>query len=131
VWLTNAAGNASPAAAAHTSVAVSPSGPGSSGTGTKPTIRVTEALRGRELVVHVSGPASGTVRVGFIGRLRGRTVASGAKTVALRYGRLTVMFRLGPRTAAHALIRVSAKLDHELAVTSTLHRRVLRPKSTR
>jgi hypothetical protein len=135
VWLTNAAGNASPAAAAHTSVVVSPSGPGGSGPGTgpgtKPTIRVTEALRGRELVVHVSGPASGTVRVGFIGRLRGRTVASGAKTVALRYGRLTLMFRLGPRTAAHALIRVSAKLDHELAVTSTLHRRVPRPKSTR
>jgi len=130
VWLTNAAGNASPAAAAHTSVAVSPSGPGSSGTGTKPTIRVTEALRGRELVVHVSGPASGTVRVGFIGRLRGRTVDSGAKAVALRHGRLTVMFKLGPRTAAHALIRVSAKLDHEAAVTSTL-RRPPRPKSTR
>jgi hypothetical protein len=87
-----------------------------------PTIHVTETLRGRELVVHVSGPASGMVRVGFIGRLRGRTVASGAKTVALKHGRLTVVFRLGPRTAAHALIRVSAKLDHELAVTSTLRR---------
>jgi hypothetical protein len=123
VWLTNAAGNASPAAAAHTSVVVSPSGAGGSGTGTKPTIRVTETLRGRELVVHVSGPASGKVRVGFTGRLRGRTVASGAKTVALRHGRLTLMFRLGPRTAARALIRVSAKLDHELAVTSTLHRK--------
>jgi hypothetical protein len=122
VWLTNAAGNASPAAAAHTSVAVSLSGPGSSGTGTKPTIRVAETLRGRELVVRVSGPASGTVRVGFTGRLRGRTVASGAKTVALRHGRLTVMFKLGPHTAAHAMIRVSAKLDHQLAVTSTLRR---------
>jgi hypothetical protein len=33
-----------------------------------------------------------------------------------------VVFKLGPRTAAHALIRVSAKLDHELAVTSTLRR---------
>jgi hypothetical protein len=137
VWLTNAAGNASPAAAAHTSVVVSPSGPGGSGTGTgggagtKPTIRVTETLLRRELVVHVSGPTSGRVRVGFIGRLRGRTVASGAKTIGLRHGRLTLMFRLGPRTAAHALIRVSAKLDHELAVTSTLHRPVLRPKSTR
>jgi hypothetical protein len=42
------------------------------------------------------------------------------------------MFRLGPRTAARALIRVSAKVDHELAVTSTLRRRVvLRPKPTR
>jgi hypothetical protein len=128
VWLTNAAGNASPAAAAHTSVVVPPSGPGGSGTGTghsagtKPTIRVTETLRGRELVVHVSGPASGRVHVGFTGRLGGRTVASTAKTVALKRGRLTVVFKLGPRTAAHALIRVSAKLDHELAVTSTLRR---------
>jgi hypothetical protein len=128
VWLTNAAGNASPAAAAHASVVVPPSGPGGSGTstghsaGTKPTIRVTETLRGRELVVHVSGPASGRVRVGFTGRLGGRIVASAAKTVALKRGRLTVVFKLGPRTAAHALIRVSAKLDHELAVTSTLRR---------
>ena len=73
-------------------------------------------------MVHVSGSASGTVRVGFIGRLRGRTVASGAKTVALKHGQLIVVFRLGPRTAAHALIRVSAKLDHELAVTRTLRR---------
>ena len=126
MWLTNAADNASPAAAAHTSVLVPPSGPGGSGPGTgpgsKPTIHVTETLRGRELVVHVSGPTSGKVRVGFTGRLRGRTVASGAKTVALRHGRLTLVFRLGPRTAARALIRVSAKLDHELAVTSTLRR---------
>ena len=127
VWLSNAAGNASPANAAHTNVVVPPSSSGGSGAGhsaaaTTPTIHVTETLRGRELVVHVSGPASGTVRVGFIARLQRRTVASGAKTVALKHGRLTVVFRLGPRTAAHALIRVSAKLDHELAVTSTLRR---------
>ena len=136
VWLTNAAGNASPANAARTNVVVPPSSSGGSGTGhsataTTPTIHVTETLRGRELVVHVSGAASGKVRVGFTGRLRGRTVASGARTVALKRRRLTVMFRLGPRTAAHALIRVSAKFDHELAVTSTLHRPVERPKSTR
>jgi hypothetical protein len=129
VWLANSAGNASPSNAAHTNVVVPPSSSGGSGTGTghsatatTPTIHVTETLRGSELVVHVSGPASGRVRVGFIGRLRGRTVASGAKTVSLNHGRLTVMFKLGPRTAAHALIRVSAKLDHELAVTSTLRR---------
>jgi hypothetical protein len=35
-------------------------------------------------------------------------------------GRLMVTFRLGPRTAAHALIRVSVKLDHEAEVRSTL-----------
>jgi hypothetical protein len=42
--------------------------------------------------------------------------------VALKHGGLTATFKLGPRTAAHATIRVSAKLDHELAVSSTLHR---------
>jgi hypothetical protein len=49
-----------------------------------------------------------------------------AKTVALKRGKLTAIFKLGPRTAAHALIRVSAKLDHELAVTSTLRRHAAR-----
>lgn len=125
VWLIDAAGNASPADAAHTNVVVPPSSSGGSGSehsGTAPKIHVTETLRGRELIVHVTGPANGRVRVGFTGRLRGRIVASAAKTVALRHGRLTVRFRLGPRTAAHALIRVSAKLDHETVVTSTLHR---------
>jgi hypothetical protein len=123
VWLTNAAGNGSSANAAHTTLTV-PTGNSGGGHGTTPkaTIRVSEALRGRELVVHVSGPATGRVRVGFTGRLRGRTVASAAKTIALKRGKLTAIFKLGPHTAAHALIRVSAKLDHELAVTSTLHR---------
>ncbi|MFI4984917.1 MAG: hypothetical protein ACHQAV_02885 [Solirubrobacterales bacterium] len=123
VWLTNAAGNASPANAARTNVVVPPPGSGGHGaTAATPKIHVTERLRGRKLVVHVSGPAHGRVRVGFTGRLRGRIVASGAKTVMLKNGHLTVAFTLGAGTAAHALIRVSAKLDHEAAVTSTLHR---------
>ncbi|MGA2166129.1 MAG: hypothetical protein ABSH36_16920 [Solirubrobacteraceae bacterium] len=42
--------------------------------------------------------------------------------MALKHGRLTATFKLGPRTAAHATIHVSARLDHQLAVTSTLHR---------
>ena len=127
VWLSNAAGNASPANAAHTNVVVAPSTSGGSGTGhgataTTPKVHVTETLHGRELVVHVTGPSSGRVRVGFTGRLNGRIVVSGARTVSLKHGRLTATFGLGPRTAARALIRVSAKLDHESAVTSTLQR---------
>jgi hypothetical protein len=137
VWLTDAAGNGTAANAAHTTLTVpagslggggsggSGSGGGSGGGGSptpNATIHVSETLRGRELVVHVSGPATGRVRVSFTGRLGGRTVASGAKTVALKHGGLTATFKLGPRTAAHATIRVSAKLDHELAVSSTLHR---------
>jgi hypothetical protein len=126
VWLSNAAGNANPADAAHASVVVPAPGsggpgPGHTTTGT-PRIHVTEALQGRELIVHVSGPASGKVRVGFTGRLKGKLVVSAAKTVALKRGRLTVTFTLGPRTAAHALVRISARLDHDAAVTSTLHR---------
>jgi hypothetical protein len=127
VWLTNAAGNGTPANAAHAILTVTAGtpgggGPGSGSTTLKATIRVSETLRGRELVVHVSGSASGTVRVGFTGRLAGRIVASGAETVALKRGRLTATFKLGPRTAAHATIRVSAKLGHEIAVSSTLRR---------
>ncbi len=141
VWLTNAAGNGTAANAAHTTLTVpagSSSGGGSGGSGSggsggsggssapKATIHVGETLRGRELVVHVSGPATGEVRVSFTGLLGGRTVAWGAKTVALKHGRLTATFKLGPRTAAHATIHVSARLDHELAVTSTLHRKASR-----
>jgi hypothetical protein len=155
VWLTDVAGNSSPASAAYTTLTVPShdSGGGNSGdsgsTGggsgnsggsggsssdhngaLKATVRLTCVLHGRELVVRVSGPAIGRVRVGFTGRLRGRIVASGAKTINLMHSRSTATFKLGPRTAAHALIRVSAKLGHELAV-STLHRAARRPRSTR
>jgi hypothetical protein len=98
------------------------SGAGDGSLAPRVTIHVSETLRGRELVVHVSGPATGDVRVGYTGRLAGRIVASGAETVALKGGRLTATFMLGPRTAAHATIRVSARLGHEVAVTSTLRR---------
>jgi hypothetical protein len=136
VWLSDAAGNASPANAARTNVVVAPSKSGGSGSGhgttaTTPKIHVTETLRGRKLIVHVVGPASGRVRVGFTGRLQGRIVASAAKSGVLKHRCLTVTFKLGPRTAAHALIRVSAKFDHDATVTSTLHRRKPRPKPTR
>ena len=72
--------------------------------------------------MHVSGPATGEVHVSFTCRLGGRTVASGTKTLALEHGKLTAIFKLGPRTAAEVTIRVNAKLDHQLAVTSTLTR---------
>lgn len=127
VWLSNAAGNGTPANAAHVTLTVPPSSSGGSGgSTTKATIHVSETLSGRELIVHVRGPATGKVRLSFTGRLHGRTVAASARTVVLKHGKLTAIFKLGPRTAAHALIRVSAKLDHELAVTSTLHRKAPR-----
>jgi hypothetical protein len=141
VWLTNAAGNSSPANAAHTTLTVpasSASGGDSGGdagssdthndSGKPPTatatIHISETLRGRELAVHVNGPATGKVRVSFTGLLQGRAVAAGTKTLALKHGVLTATFRLGPRTAAHATLLISARLNHQHAVTSTLHRHV-------
>lgn len=66
---------------------------------------------------------TGKVRISFTGRLHSRTVAFAAKIVAFKQDGLTVIFKLDPRTAAKATISVSAKLDHQLAVTSTLQRR--------
>jgi hypothetical protein len=75
VWLTNAAGNGSPANASRTSVVVAPAKPGGPGTGpggttTTPKIHVTKTLHGRELFVHVSGHTSGRVHVSFTVRPR-------------------------------------------------------------
>jgi hypothetical protein len=145
VWLTNAAGNSSAANAAHTTLVVpaaatNPGGGTSAGAGSgassstdnpgagngssiaKATLHVSETLRGRELLVHASGPASGVVRVSFTGRVGARTVAWGTKTITLKHRTLTTTFKLGPRTAARAVIRVSATLDHHTTVVSFLHR---------
>jgi hypothetical protein len=88
----------------------------------KATIHISETLCGRELIVHVSGPTTGTVRVGFAGQLGGRTVAAGRKTLALKRGKLTTSFKLGTRTAAHATIRLSAQLSHQAVLKSILNR---------
>ena len=117
--------NASPPAAPPSTTSPPTTTGSTSMAGTASTsVHVSESLKGRKLIVHVSARASGRVRVGFTGRLHGRTVASGSRTIALRRGGLTATFKLGPRTAARALIRVSARLDHGRAVTSTLRRRV-------
>jgi len=124
VWLSDVAGNGSFANAAHTILTVVASKPGqpngSISTG-KPTIRVSERLVLRKLVIYVRGSGKGNVRVSFTARLGGKLVASGARTAGLKSGRLSIAFKLGRRTAAHALIRVRARLDHQAAVTSTLH----------
>lgn len=148
VWLTDAADNGSAMTAAETTLNVitdSTDGRGSSrggsgdnnagvggsggkgshggGFSSKAMIYLSETLRRRELLVHVMGPATGTVRVRFTGRLAGRTVASGVKVATLKHRKLTVRFWLGPRAAADAAIQVRATLDRDVTVTSTLHRR--------
>jgi hypothetical protein len=116
--------NAPPSPPPGVAVTATPPGGPSGGGGGSPraTIHVSETLKGRRLVVHVKGRGSGKVRVSFTGRLHGRTVAAATRTIVFKGGKLTTTFRLGPRTAAHATIRVSARLDHQPAVTKVLKR---------
>lgn len=103
--------------------ATKPVSPGAGAPGPSPaTIHVSETLKGRELVVRVRGSGSGKVRVSFTGRLHGRTVAAAARTITFKGGKLTTSFKLGPRTASHAMIRVIARLDHQRPVAATLKR---------
>lgn len=88
----------------------------------KAKIHLSETLRGRELIVHVSGPATGSVRVNYVSRYKGRTIASSAKALTLKDGRLTVAFRLTAHAANRSAIKVSARLNHDAVVTSTLDR---------
>lgn len=155
VWLTDAAGNSSVITAADTTLSVPTdstgessvggSGEGSGGSGSsggngpsgssslkKATIHVGETLHGRKLIVRVIGPGTGEVRVSFTGRLAGRIVASGAKVVMLKRGRLAATFTLGPRTATLATIQVSATLvGHDVTATSILRRPHQLPPSVR
>ncbi|MHB8490917.1 MAG: Ig-like domain-containing protein [Solirubrobacteraceae bacterium] len=121
VWLTNAAGNGSEANAARTTLTYVQR-PCSCPDMRKVPLHVTEALHGRKLVVTVIGPSTGTVRVSYTGRYRGRLIASRSKKASLHHGKLIVTFKLSKRVAAHATIRVSARLDHRAPVTSTLRR---------
>jgi hypothetical protein len=110
---------------AMATTATQPGNPGVGAAGSSSaTIHISETLRGRELVVHVKGRGSGKVRVSFTGRLHGRTVAAATRTIMFKGGKLTTTFKLGPRTAAHARIRVSARLDHQPEVAATLKRHV-------
>ncbi len=143
VWLTNAAGNTSPASAAHVTLTVTPdeshgeasdsnsngggsvssgNSGGDSSTVTKHTLHVIETLRHRTLTVRVTGPSNGTVRVSYIARYRGKVIAIHTKKATLRRGRLTVTFTLSTQATAHATIRVNAQFGGDPPATSTLHR---------
>ncbi len=51
------------------------------------------------------------MRVSYTARYHNKTIASNTKTVVLKDGRSTVIFKLSARVAKHATIRVSAKLN--------------------
>ena len=140
VWLHDAAGNSSPTNAAHVTLTLTPeeshgepggsSNPsgkssGSSNLGgngsTAPTskLHVIETMRHRKLIVHVTGPTSGLVKVHYTASYRGKVIATHSKTTNLGHGKLTVIFILSVRAAAHATIRVSAQLIHNPPATST------------
>jgi hypothetical protein len=150
VWLTNAAGNSSPQdKAADTTLTVPVSGadediPGNQGAGIEdsgggsssdqsqgnggsvnrppPTrsVRLSGVLNGRKLIVHVNGPAKGTVRVGYTAHSHDMKIASAMKIVTLKHGHLVVTFKLSRRAAAHATIRLSAQLIHGKLTEITL-----------
>lgn len=149
LWLTDAAENTNPRNAAQTILSVPPGNPGGSQKSTpnnqdrenntngkttnttgsnsiatsRPAIRLSETLRGRHLIVHVSGPSTGRVRVSYTGRLQDHTIAAETKVALLKHGKLTIIFKLGPHTAAHATIRVTAQLNHHPPITRVLRRR--------
>lgn len=116
--------NASPPSLGAGAASVPPGSVGAGsrpgGPGNGPRIRLGVALHGRRLIVKVRGPKSGVVHVSFTARLHGRLVLSGAKAVALTHGSLRASFKLGPRTAAHASIRVGARLSHQRLTTAIL-----------
>ena len=101
VWLHDAAGNSSPANAAHVTLTVTPEashgGPGggsnsngkgsgsSNSDGNGPTapkskLHIVETVRRHKLTVHVTGPSSGTVKVHYTARYRGKVIALRSKT---------------------------------------------------
>ena len=144
LWLHDAAGNSSPTNAAHATLTVTPeeshgglggssnsngkgsenSNLGSNGS-TVPTskLHITETMRHRKLIVRVTGPPSGLVKVHYTASYRGKAIATRSKTTNLRHGKLTVIFTLSVRAAAHAAILVNAQLGHNPPAISTLHRR--------
>ncbi len=140
MWLHDAAGNSNPANAAHVTLTVPPgeSHSGSSGssnpngkdsgntnsdnndsTAPKSKLHIVEALRHRKLIVRVTGPMSGLVKVHYTARYRGKVIAARSKTTNLRHGKLTVIFTLSVRAAARTTIRVSAHLSHYPPAVST------------
>ena len=80
-------------------------------------------MRHHKLMVRVTGPVSGLVKVHYTASYRGKVIATRSKTTNLRHDKLTVIFTLSTRAAAHATIRVRAQLGHNPPAISTLHRR--------
>ena len=137
VWLSDAAGNGSSANAADATLVVpSPGeqgGSGNSGGGgsnsghgesssPQPALHVAAALHRCQLAVRVTGPSTGTVYTSYTARYRGKIIATAARRATLRNGRLRVTFNLSVRTADHASIRVSVRLDHYATVITRLGR---------
>jgi hypothetical protein len=85
-------------------------------------IRVTETRHGRNLIVRVTGPPKGLVRIRLTSRIRHQIVASASKTVDLNHGKLSANFTLGPRVAREAQISIRATLGAYTS-TSTLYPR--------
>jgi hypothetical protein len=144
VWLHDAAGNSNPANATHVTLTVAPkeshgrlggggsssvgdgSGSNSGGNASTPPeskLHVIETLRRRKLMVRVTGPSGGIVKVSYTARYQDNVIARATRIAKLRHSKLTLTFTLSGRAAAHATICVSAQLGRSSPTTTTLNRR--------
>lgn len=115
--LHDAAGNSSPANAAHVTLRVTPetshggsggsgnsSGKGSEGSNSsgngsispKSQLHIVATVRRHKLTIRVTGPSNGVVRVHYTAKYRRKMISTHSKTTNLRHGKLTVTLRSPP-----------------------------------
>jgi hypothetical protein len=117
LWLTDAAGNSTPTNAGRLQLTV-PALTSTNGSTERATIRLQATLRRRALTATITGTGNQQLKIHFTARLHNKTVATGTRTGRLVHSKLTEIFRLGPRTAAHAKITISAKLGSQPLVST-------------
>jgi hypothetical protein len=121
VWLLDAAGRGGPHNAAATTVTVPPPPPPPpAGTGR----RISAVLHGRQLRVAGTVAGSGRVRVSWRSKVRGHTVGSGSKVVAVRRHRIGVTFAIARRArTGSATIRVVVRRERKVVGQARARRR--------
>lgn len=149
VWLTNAAGFASPNDAATTQIMIlAPPGPGmpsvspSTKNASPPLssfllpslasqikaglLRMSAHIRGQRLFARLSGLCKGRVHITYALRYRNKTIGHASKIVSLRHGPQTVRFRLPRHSKAQVAVVLTARL-----VRSNAYVRVFLPRRRR
>jgi hypothetical protein len=136
IWLENAAGYTDPSNQAQALLTFPPTNPyttstppplspdkpenGHAGENTPPArkLHITGHLYGRELVVHINGPTTGSVRVSYTARYHHKMIGQGTHQVQLKHNRLTYSFILPARVSRRATIYLTARLAHQQAIST-------------